>query len=334
MKVAVVGATGLVGRSFLKLIKERNFPFTELKLFASQKNKGQTILFDSYNLTVQSLQKNSFKDMNIVFFSAGEHISWQWAKEAVHSGALVIDNSSAFRMQKDIPLVVPEINSQFIHQHKTQGRIIANPNCSTIQLVMALHPLHSAFTLDSVYVSSYQSLSGAGQQALTQLKEDSLSFLSNQISPLPENSFAFNCIPSIGTVDEKDGFCTEEIKIMQETKKILDLPDLSIVAHTVRVPTFNGHGETVMFYLKQAVTKAEILHIFQQQKGIKVISTNEPLLHQNFVNGKDDVYIGRIRAIPGTKGRGWIIWIIADNLRKGAALNGLQIAETAIQKSH
>ena len=341
----------MVGQQFMKLLYERNFPVTELRLFASKKNKGKKIAFRSGTLTIKALKEGCFNDLDIVFFSSGEEISRQWAPKAAQAGATVIDNSSAFRMEKDIPLVVPEVNANKIQETNTGRTIIANPNCSTIQLVLALQPLHSGFELQSVHISSYQSLSGAGRTALTLLKQESQNILNKQNQMMygaeqffheqkpdhineqttlslssDKKSPAFNCIPQIGTINE-EGFSTEEVKLMRETKKILGLPNLQITATAVRVPTFNGHGEAVIATFKKPASAEEIKGTLAKGKGLQVLE-GEHLPHQRFVDGKNDVYVGRIRAVPGENGRGWMMWIAADNLRKGAALNGLQIAET------
>lgn len=356
MNIAIIGATGMVGQNFLKLLNERNFPITELRLFASKKNEGKKLSFRSQELTVKSLQEDSFNNLNIVFFSSGEEISRQWAPKAAQAGAMVIDNSSAFRMEKDIPLIVPEVNADQIKELKTGGGIIANPNCSTIQLVLVLKPLDSHFELESVHVSSYQSLSGAGRAALNLLKKESQDILneqnklettereesSNKNQPQSisnkqnylslssnEKSMAFNCIPQIGTLN-KEGFSTEEAKLMRETKKILNRPNLKITATAVRVPTFNGHGEAIVTTFKKPANKKEIMAALQEAKGLSTLEDNH-LPHQRFVDGRDDVYVGRIRAVPEEKGKSWMMWIAADNLRKGAALNGLQIAELLAQ---
>ena len=333
MNIAIVGATGMVGQSFLKLLEERSFPVKQVKLFASKKNEGKTVLFRSQELRIQVLSKENLENLDIVFFSAGEEISREWAPQAVQAGAVVIDNSAAFRMDKDTALVVPEVNGSLVKGYK-KG-IIANPNCSTIQLVLALKPLHSHFDLESAHISSYQSLSGAGQNALNQLKEESQSLLNNTKSfslNSDEHSSAFNCIPKIGGINE-EGFSTEEAKLMQETKKILDLPGLKITATAVRVPTFNGHGEAVLVTFKKACNKESLTSALKEAKGVEVL-TGEHLPHQRFVDGRDSAYVGRIRAVPGEEGKSWMMWIAADNLRKGAALNGLQIAETLIQQEN
>ena len=333
MNTAIVGATGMVGQNFLKLLEERNFPVNTLQLFASKKNEGKKLMFRSQELTIQSLNQNSFNNVEIVFFSAGEEISRQWAPTAAQNKTVVIDNSSAFRMDNDIPLVVPEINASLIQKYKEKGGIIANPNCSTIQLVVALYPLHTNFGLESVHVSTYQSLSGAGQNALNLLKEESQSILNDKKAlalASNENFSAFNCIPQIGDLNE-DGFSTEETKLMKETKKILNLPHLKITATAVRVPTFNGHGEAVLVTLKKSAEKKEVISALMKGKGLKVLQEKH-LPHQRFVDGRNDVYLSRIRPVPGEEGKSWMMWVAADNLRKGAALNGLQIAESLIKQ--
>ncbi len=380
MNVAIVGATGMVGQKFLQLMEERNFPVKEIRPFASQKNEGKTLLFCAREWVIHTLRENSFNNLDIVFFSSGEEISRQWAGKALQAGAVVIDNSSAFRMEKNIPLVVPEVNGEQLGKlKKGAGGIIANPNCSTIQLVLALKPLKISFGLESVHVSSYQSLSGAGQKALTLLKQESQAILDpkgltcensekgrppeDTLDPKgltcensekgrpPEDTLdpkdpkglisfslpsdarspAFNCIPQIGTINEQ-GFSTEETKLMQETKKILNLPKLKITATAVRVPTFNGHGEAVIVTFKNPARKEEVITALENQENLTVLQ-GEHLPHQRFVDGKDNVYVGRIRAVPESEGKSWMMWIAADNLRKGAALNGLQIAETLTKLS-
>ena len=321
MKIGIVGASGMVGRTFLQLINERNFPVQSLKLFSSSQNKGKTLSFRSKNLVLEPLKPTSFKGLELVFFSAGEVTSYEWAPKAVEAGAVVIDNSAAFRMEENIPLVIPEINISSVP--KKQALIIANPNCSTIQLALTLHPLAQKFGLESVCVSSYQSVSGAGQAALQKLKEDSAYLLQENTSAKIKDSVAFNCIPQIGELNE-DGFSTEECKIMRETKKILNLPDLNISATAVRTPTWNAHCEAVSLILKKSASKEAILTTLVKQKGLQVVRDNI-LLSQRFVDGWNDVYVGRLRQINHPKG--WMLWIAADNLRKGAALNGLQIAE-------
>ncbi len=326
MKLAIVGATGCVGRTFLQLIQERNFPVTSLKLFASEKNLGKSVRFRNRNLELELLKELSFQGLDLVFFSAGEEISRIWVPQVVRQGALVIDNSSAFRMNEDIPLIVPEINGLSLKKtYKDKGAIIANPNCSTIQLVCVLYPLQKKFGLESVSVASYQSISGKGGQAIDQFKEDSLSFLQGNLQDrsLLQSSHVFNCIPQIGSLNDQ-GFSTEEVKMMEETKKILSLPNLKITATAVRTPTLNGHCEAVWVSLKKFAHRQDVQMALKEQKGVQVIE-EEGVPNQHFVNGWDDVYVGRIRSLPNEKT--WMMWVAADNLRKGAALNALQIAE-------
>ena len=326
MNIAIVGVTGIVGQTFIKLLESKKFPFKELKLFASPKNTGKKISIKEQDWFIQSLQPECFKNVDIAFFSAGEIISRKWADEAVKSGAFVIDNSSAFRMQTNIPLVVPEINTHLL-KNKKPG-IIANPNCSTIQLALVLQPLQSYFGLETIIVSSYQSLSGAGLEALNKLKQESTTVLNKEahLLPVPAEQYAFNCIPQIGSIDE-NGFSKEENKLMNETKKILNLPELKISATAVRVPCFNGHGESVWITLKKPADSLEsVMKILDNQAGVTVLQ-EESSPNQIFIDGKDEVYVGRIRAVPNTQNKEWVVWICADNLRKGAALNGLQIAE-------
>lgn len=332
MNIGIVGATGMVGQTFLNLLENQNFPVTSLKLFASKKKEGNSILFRSKKWTLTYLKEGCFDNLDIVFFSAGDDISLEWAPKAAKAQAIVIDNSAAFRMRKDIPLVVPEINANSI---KKEHKIIANPNCSTIQLVVALNSLHNKFTLKSLHVSTYQSVSGAGNTALNLLKTQSQNILNNKQSlnlASDEKSIAFNCIPQIGTFNE-EGFSTEEVKLMNETKKILNLPDLKITATAVRVPTFNGHGESVIMTFQKSASLSQFIDTLKTQPGLQVL-TGEHLPHNRFIDGKNDVYVTRIRSVAETHQKSWMMWVATDNIRKGAALNSLQIAETLIKQNH
>lgn len=312
--LAIVGATGLVGSCFLDLIKEKGLKIQNLRLFASKKNKGKTIRFNETDWPIQTLKPGCFKDVQVAFFSAGNKISREWAKKACEEGCFVIDNSSAFRMEKDIPLIVPEINlKHLLPSHK----LIANPNCSTIQMCLVLHPLHQSFGIESVQVATYQSMSGAGAKPLNQLKEESLSALKK--GALHDN-LAFNCIPQIGEINVH-GFSTEDIKMQEETKKILDHPTLRISAFTVRVPTLISHGEVLWLRLKkEPKDKQNLITTLQKQKGLQVAQAPD----NKTTTGQDSVYVGRIhQAEDGL----WMMWISGDNLRKGAALNALQISQ-------
>ena len=320
---AIVGSTGLVGLSFLELMQEKQIIPQKLSLFASEKNKGRSLEFAGQKRPVQTLKKGCFEGVSIAFFSAGGAVSKAWAYQAVQERAKVIDNSSAFRMHKEVPLVVPEVNA---HHLKDQP-LTANPNCSTIQMCLVLHPLHQAFELESVQVATYQSMSGAGASSLEKLKSESLSYLQGGSS-----SFAFNCTPQIGDVQE-NGFSEEDTKMCEETRKILDHPQLDITAFTVRVPTLFSHGEALWVQLKKAPTNRQhLLEVLGKQKGLKVMAGMGQYPDNSCTTGQDDVFVGRIHPSPNNP-RQWLMWVSADNVRKGAALNGLQIAQLLMDKT-
>lgn len=329
INVAVVGATGLVGETFLELLSERKFPVGELKLFASDRSQGQSRKFLGREITVQALADGCFKGCQLAFFSSGDEISAEWAPQALQSGAVAIDNSAAFRMQKDKLLIVPEVNGHLLPKRGTPA-LIANPNCSTIQLVVALQPLRQDFGLESVHVASYQSVSGAGRAGQEELRAQLKSVLEQSSPPTPQtfpHPIAMNCIPQIGSINEQ-GFCSEEVKIMQETKKILGDDSVRVSAFTVRVPSWNAHSEAVWIRLKKKVSREEVLSSLEKQSGLFI--QDEPTKSQYPLAihwaGKNPVAVGRIHQDlddPYT----WLMWIVADNLRKGAALNGIQIAE-------
>lgn len=329
LKIGLVGATGLVGETFLKLIEERNFPVNELRPFASEKSKGQKITLYDQEWEIQTLHENCFKGLDLVFFSSGDDISLEWAPKAVEDGAFAIDNSAAFRMNPDYPLVVPEINSHELPK-KDSPDIIANPNCSTIQLVLPLEALKKQFGINRVNVATYQSVSGAGKLAQQELIDQQKAFDNETETPKPtqfSHQILHNCLPEIGSFSE-DGFCSEELKIINESKKILDHPNLNISAFTVRVPTLNGHSEAVWVTLDKEVTREEVVQCFKDFEGLEVIDdlsqksypTVQELAHTN------PVYVGRIHQDISDK-KTWLFWVVADNIRKGAALNGIQIAE-------
>lgn len=328
LSVGVVGATGMVGTEFIKILEERRFPVEELRLFASQDSKGVTLAFRNQQIEVQTLSTGCFKGLDLVFFSSGDDISKEWAPKAVQDGAFAIDNSAAFRMHPEVVLCVPEVNSHLLPK-SNKPSIIANPNCSTIQLVVALKPIRDAFGLEDVRVASYQSVSGAGKLGVDELRQNTLAVLNNQ--PSENKTFphqiAFNNIPQIGGFDDA-GFCSEENKIMNETRKILDEPNLKISAFTVRTPTLNGHSEAVWATFKKPTNRAELLSKFRSAAGLIIqdepSSSSYPM--SNTVSGKDPVYVGRIHQDPNEP-RTWLMWVVADNIRKGAATNGLQIAE-------
>ena len=323
LKVGIVGATGIVGRSFIELLEQRNFPVQELRPFASEKSLGKTIHLQKKEYPIKVLQEGCFKDLDLVFFSSGDEISRQWAPQAVAAGAFAIDNSAAFRMSEH-PLIVPEVNGHLIAQ-KDQPCLIANPNCSTIQLVVALKPLQKKYGLQRVIVSTYQAISGAGTEALnefhtqTQNSEDFNSPSSHFPAPM-----AFNCVPQVGSMQD-NGFCSEEIKIINESRKILEQNDLEISALTVRVPVINGHSESVWVTFKEDPQNLEeVYNLLGESPGIDLHRQGLPTAKTT--SKSLPVHVGRIHKdlhIPKT----WIFWVVADNIYKGAALNGLQIAE-------
>lgn len=330
INLGIVGATGLVGETFLKLLEDHQTPVQELRLFASEQSLGRKISFRGQQIAVQTLTPSCFKGLDVVFFSSGDSISLEWAPKAVADGAFAIDNSAAFRMDPNTALVVPEINFHHI-KNPQKPQVIANPNCSTIQMIL---PLAALRTLDlvSVRVASYQSVSGAGKEAIEDLRVQSQAVLNNQ-TPQPGKNFvrpiAFDCHPIIGSLDD-DGFCSEENKIVAETKKILGLPDLKVSAFTVRVPTLNSHAEAVWLETKKATTKEEIVSLLKNFKGITVMEDKKDFSSLTVVTGKDDVFVSRIKKVRDFANT-WQMWVVADNIRRGAATNGLWIAQKLFQ---
>ncbi|MEI4768524.1 aspartate-semialdehyde dehydrogenase [Psychrobacillus sp. FJAT-51614] len=336
--VAVVGATGAVGQKIIEKLVERNFPYSTLKLLASKNSAGKQVEVNGTSYTIEEATPDSFEGVDVAFFSAGGAISKALAKEASNRGAIVIDNTSAFRMDKDTPLVVPEVNKQALHEQKG---IIANPNCSTIQMVCALEPIRQHYGLNKVIVSTYQAVSGAGAAAIQELTVQSEAIQEKNPEPqiLPVKSaekhypIAGNVIPQID-VFETDGFTFEEHKMMNETKKIMSMPELSIAATCVRVPVVTGHSESVYIEVdKENVTLNDIKEVLSSAKGITVQDKPEqqhyPMPY--FAEDKDDVFVGRIRKDPSSD-KGFHMWIVSDNLLKGAALNSIQIAEALIEE--
>lgn len=331
-RVGIVGATGMVGKSFLSLLEFRGFHFEELRLFASENSEGQTRNYRGRDWPVRSLKTGCFEGLDLVFFSSGDDISKEWAPKAVQEGAWVVDNSATFRMG-DFPLIVPEVNGQLLASMK-EPQIIANPNCSTIQLVVALKPLADRFGLEEVQVSSYQAVSGGGQKAqdelIHQVKSIHAQDYQNREGLVPEvfpHEIAFNCLPQVGSFNEL-GFCSEEMKIMQETRKILALPKLKISAFTVRVPVMNGHSESVWVKLPKKVSETEVFGALENFPGLHVMRGDRTNHYPTpvFASGKEGVFVGRVHRDWADPQR-WLMWVVADNILKGAALNGLQIAE-------
>lgn len=328
LKIAVVGATGMVGKSFMETLEQRKFPIAELRPFASDASVGKKIRLQGVDYPVQSLIPGCFDGLDLVFFSSGDDISKKWAPLAVQAGAWAIDNSGTFRMDPEVALIVPEVNGDLLSSMKTP-QIIANPNCSTIQLVVALNPLYKAYGISDIKVSSYQAVSGAGQAAHDELLQQTENYRATP-TPIPgvfPHPIAFNCIPQIGSFGD-DGFSSEEVKVMNETKKIMRNLELRVSAFTVRVPVLNCHAETVWVTLKKEVDRPQILETLKNGDGIVIQDEPKSSIYplQTRVSGQDPVYVGRIHrdlSDPMT----WLLWVVSDNIRKGAALNGIQIAE-------
>jgi len=330
--VAIVGATGAVGEQMREVLEDRQFPVGEIRLLASERSAGQYLAFQGKQVRVDLLKEDSFKDIDVGLFSAGGKVSAQFAPAAVAAGAVVIDNTAFFRMEPDVPLVVPEVNAQEIAKYKNRG-IVANPNCSTIQMVVALKPIHDAARIKRVVVSTYQSVSGAGRMAMEELSQQVASLFNGR--ELKKEKFphqiAFNCIPHIDVFME-NGYTKEEWKMIQETRKILSEPNLPMTVTTVRVPVFLSHSESVNVETVVKLSAAEAKRILREAPGVIVADDPENNVYPTPVEaaGKDATFVGRIRedeSVPN----GLNLWVVSDNLRKGAALNAVQIAEILIR---
>ena len=327
--VAIAGATGAVGSEFISILEERKFPVNEIRLLASERSAGKTLKFNSQDIKVRKMDNDSFKGIDYALFSAGASRSLEFAPKAVESGAVVVDNSSAFRMEKHVPLVVPEVNPQDIKKH---SGIISNPNCSTIQMVVVLKPLHDYAKIKRVVVSTYQAVSGAGGKALQELMnqtKDVLSFKEIEKKVFP-HQIAFNCIPHIDSFLES-GYTKEEIKMVNETKKIMGDDSIEVTATTVRVPVFHSHSESVNVEFEKEITPDKAREILRKAPGVVVVDNPSEKEYPLAINaaGKDPSFVGRIRKDDTVK-HGLNMWIVSDNLRKGAALNAIQIAELLI----
>ena len=326
-KVAVVGATGNVGREMLDILAERAFPADEVIPLASRRSLGQEVSYGDRELKVKALDHYDFSDVDICLMSAGSAVSKEWSPKIAAAGAVVIDNSSCWRYDSDVPLIVPEVNADAVAGFRRKG-IIANPNCSTAQLVVALKPLHDKAKIKRVVIATYQSVSGAGKDAMDELfSQTKAVFTVGDITPTKfPKRIAFNVIPQIDTFME-DGFTREEWKMVVETKKILD-PKIKVVATCVRVPVFIGHSEAVNVEFQEPITAEEAQDILRNAPGCIVIDKREPggYVTPHEAAGEDATYISRIREDP-TVDNGLVFWCVSDNLRKGAALNAIQIAE-------
>ncbi|MET3730691.1 aspartate-semialdehyde dehydrogenase [Moheibacter stercoris] len=327
MKVAVIGATGMVGKVMLEVLAERNFPISELIPVASEKSVGKTILFKGNEYKIQSMQDAISSRPEIALFSAGGDTSKQWAPEFAKVGTTVIDNSSAWRMEPNIPLIVPEINANIL---KDSDKIIANPNCSTIQLVMVLHPLHQKYDIKRVVVSTYQSVTGTGKEAVDQLNGEIEGTQPKMKYPYP---IFKNALPHCD-VFEESGYTKEELKLTRETQKILDDRSIALTATAVRVPVQGGHSESVNIEFHQAYDESELRKVLHETHGVTLQDNPDTNTYPMplFAEGKDEVFVGRIRR-DFSQANSVNMWIVADNLRKGAATNAVQIAEYLVTQN-
>ncbi len=325
--IAIVGATGAVGRVFLNILEQRSFPVNHLRLLASRRSAGARIQVAGQEFEVQETTEDSFRNIDFAFISAGASVSRRFVPAAVNSGAVAIDKSSAYRMDPAVPLVVPEINGQDVEDHRG---IIATPNCSTIQMVMALYPLHRVNPIRRVIVDTYQAASGAGAAAVQELTEQAEAMLTgtpSHANAMP-HTLAFNLFPHIDDFLE-DGYSKEEEKMINETRKILHDPYMGISATCVRVPVYTCHSEAVHLEFEHPMNPAEAAQLLDEMPGVTVLRDSYPMPLD--LAGADDVYVGRIRRDPSID-NGLALWIVADNLRKGAALNALQIAEEVVRR--
>ncbi|MGA3174002.1 MAG: aspartate-semialdehyde dehydrogenase [Syntrophorhabdales bacterium] len=331
--VAVVGATGAVGNEMIETLAQRSFPVRNLKLLASERSAGTVLTYKGHDVKVEVLKEDSFKGVEIGLFSAGGAVSQKFAPLAAAAGCVVIDNTNAFRMDADIPLVVPEVNAHALRDYGKRG-IIANPNCSTIQMVVVLKPLHDAARIKRVVVSTYQAVSGTGKRAIAELESQITSIYTNKEvrhSVYP-HQIAFNCLPHIDVFLE-NGYTKEEMKMANETRKIMEDPNIKVTATTVRVPVFYGHSESVNVEFERELTAEDARKILSKAPGVVVADEPRKNVYPLaiYAAGKDETFVGRIRKDESVQW-GLNMWIVADNIRKGAALNAVQIAEILAEK--
>jgi len=334
LKVVVAGATGAVGLEMIKMLENRNFPVESIKFLASERSVSKKLIYKGKEVAVELLKKNSGKGIDIALFSAGATLSKEFAPCFVADRCFVIDNSSAWRMDKEIPLVVPEVNP---HDLKKEKKLIANPNCSTIQMVVALNPLHNFAKIKRVIVSTYQAVSGAGQRGINELKEQTKAWAKCEIIP-EANKFqyqiAFNLIPQIDPFTE-NGYTKEEMKMTNETKKIMGDNSIEVSATCVRVPVFRSHSESVWIETEKPLSPDQAKELLSKTDGIQLLDDpleNKKYLMPLFVENMQITYVGRIRSDISTKNNALTFWVVSDNLLKGAALNTVQIAETLLKK--
>ncbi len=331
--VAVAGATGAVGNEMVSILEERNFPVANLKLLASTRGAGTKMAFNGKEYTVEVMDENSFSGVDIGLFSPGGSVSEKFAPIAGKAGCVVIDNTSAFRMDPMVPLVVPEVNAHAIAQYPKKN-IISNPNCSTIQMVVVLKPIHDVARIKRVVVSTYQAVSGTGKRAIKELESQVLAIYSNkeiEKSVYP-HQIAFNCLPHIDVFFD-NGYTKEEMKMVNETRKIMEDSAIQVTATTVRVPVFYGHSESVNIETEKKITPAEVREILSKAPGVVVVDNPKKFEYPLAIHaaGKDETFVGRIREDESIS-NGINMWIVSDNIRKGAALNAVQIAEILVQK--
>ncbi len=329
-RVAVVGATGQVGTLMLELLGERGFPAREIVPFASARSVGREL---EGGLLVQRLDEESIRGFDLALFSAGGAISGEWAPKFADAGAVVIDNSSRWRMHDDVPLIVSEVNPDALVDHHG---IVANPNCSTMQLVVALKPIHDAAGIERIVISTYQAVSGTGRRAVDELLDQSHALLHEREIAPPDayaHQIAFNALPHAGSFADGDDHTDEERKLMNETSKILDDPEIRVSATCVRVPVLNGHSEAVNVQTRRELSPERARELLDSAPGVRVLDDPAAALYPLAIDasGHDEVFVGRIRRDPGHE-RALDMWIVADNLRKGAALNAVQIAELLHQR--
>jgi aspartate-semialdehyde dehydrogenase len=331
--VAVAGATGAVGNEMLQILEEQEFPVASLKLLASSRSVGKTLDFRGESLHVEELRDDSFEGVDIALFSAGAAASRQFAPAAAESGCVVIDNSSGWRMDPEVPLVVPEVNPHAVADYRRKG-IIANPNCSTIQMVVVLKPIYDAAGIERVVVSTYQAVSGTGKNAMEELTEQTRNLLTFQeVTPeVYPHRIAFNCFPHIGSFLE-NGYTEEEMKMVHETHKIMEDPNIRVSATTVRIPVFYGHSEAVNIQTERKLSAKEARVLLFQAPGVRVMDNPDERIYPmpSEAAGINDTLVGRIREDISIE-NGLDLWIVADNIRKGAALNTVQIAELLIKE--
>jgi len=330
-RVAIVGATGLVGQEFIKVLEQRSFPMSSVRLLASDRSAGKKLFVNHREVTVQETTPESFEEIDIALFSAGSEISLHFSPIAAEAGAVVVDNSSAFRMHPQVPLVVPEVNVEDIRWHRG---IIANPNCSTIQMVVALNPLHKVNPIKRIIVTTYQSVSGTGAAAVEELTNQAKRVLDGQntIPHVYPHQIAFNILPEIDVFLD-NGYTKEEWKMVEETKKIMHAGDVAISATCARVPVFIGHSEAITVEFSRPMSPEDAERILAEAPGVRVLDDPTISLYPQPWSsaGTDEVFVGRIRKDISSP-NGLVMWVVADNIRKGAALNTIQIAEEIVKR--